>query len=281
MCWRSLAFAAALSICLGMGVPAQAQIMREPDPPDVGIDQKLGAQVNLDLQFADESGKLIQLKDVFRGKPVVLSLVYFDCPMLCGEIIQGMLSSFNELDFTLGQEYDVVTISFDPSETHELAAMKKQNVLDGYARGGGQDGWRFLTTKDESQVKELAASVGFRYQYMPSIAEFAHGSGIMVLTPEGSVSRYYYGIQYPAQDVKFGLMDAADRKIGSLADKVMLLCYMYDPASGSYGLVIMRVLRVAGVATVMIIAGSIFAFLRLEQRRARIAMEHSEKLAAH
>ncbi|MBX7258202.1 MAG: SCO family protein [Candidatus Hydrogenedentes bacterium] len=248
---------------------ASAQTLGAPSPPDVGIDQKLGAQVPLELTFRDESGKTVKLADLMNGKPVVLSLVYYECPMLCGEVLQGMLSAFNKLPFTIGDQYQVFTVSFDPKETNELAVMKKKNMLEAYKDAkSGADGWHFLTG-DQENIQKLADTVGFRFQYLPSADQYAHGSGIMLLTPDGKVSHYFYGIEYPESDLRLGLVDASEGKIGSLADAVLLLCYKYDPASGAYGLVIMRVLRLAAVATVLAISTLVGVLLMQEKRRRR------------
>ena len=259
----------AAAICaVALAWPAEAQVLNAPPPPDVGIDQKLDNQVPLDLTFNDEQGNPVTLGELMHGKPAVLSLVYYECPMLCGEVLQGMLASFNELEFTIGDEYQVITVSFDPGETSELAGMKKKNMLEHYRVPEAGDGWHFLTG-DQENIDKLADAVGFRYQYMPSIDQYAHGSGIMVLTPEGKVSRYFYGIEYPQRDLRFGLIEAAQERIGTLADELLLLCYHYDPTTGAYGLVIMRTLRVAGVFTILAIVGLVGG-LMLHERRKRI-----------
>ncbi|GMV93164.1 MAG: hypothetical protein AMXMBFR82_29420 [Candidatus Hydrogenedentota bacterium] len=258
----------ALACCFGVLLStAQAQVLNAPPPPEVGIDQKLDSQVPLDLTFNDEAGKAVQLGDLMDGKPAVLALVYYECPMLCGEVLQGMLAAFNELEFTIGDEYQVITVSFDPDETAELAAMKKKNMMEAYRVPEAGDGWHFLTGTQEN-IDAIAGAVGFRYQYMPSIDEFAHGSGIMVLTPEGKVSRYFYGIEYPQRDLRFGLIEAAQERIGTLADELLLLCYHYDPTTGAYGLVIMRTLRLAGAVTVLAIA-ALVGGLAVQERRKR------------
>ncbi|NUM52839.1 MAG: SCO family protein [Candidatus Hydrogenedentes bacterium] len=260
---------AAAFLCLC--VPSIAQVMTAPEPPKVEIVQKLEGQVPMDLTFVDESGDVVALKDLTQGKPTVLALVYYECPMLCGEIMQGMLKAFNDLEFTIGEEYQVITVSFNPDENHELAALKKKNMLEHYKVSAGASGWHFLTTKDENNVRALADAVGFQYQYLPSVDQYAHASGIMVLTPAGKVSRYFYGIEYPARDLRFGLIDAADGKIGSLADEILLLCYRYDPASGSYGFVVMSAIRIGGLVTVaflgLLVGGYLFKEFR-ERRRA-------------
>lgn len=245
-----------------------AQVLTAPAPPDVGIDQKLDSQVPLDLTFTDESGKPVKLKDLMAGKPTVLALVYYECPMLCGEVMQGMLEAFNQLDFTIGDQYEVLTISFNPRETHELAATKKKNMLAAYKKPEAAPGWHFLTG-DEENINKLAEAVGFRYQYLPSADQYAHGSGIMILTPEGKVSRYFYGIEYPERDLRFGLIEASQEHIGTLADELLLLCYHYDPSSGTYGLLIMNTLRLAGAATVLAIGLLVGGLMLYERRKKR------------
>lgn len=259
----------AASLC--MSVPSAAQVMTSPDPPKVEIVQKLDNQVPMDLTFTDEAGKAVALRDLAQGKPIVLALVYYECPMLCGEIMQGMLRAFNELEFTMGDEYNVVTVSFNPKEAPELARLKKMNTLEHYKAPESTAGWHFLTSKDEKAVRTLADAVGFQYQYLPSVDQYAHASGIMVLTPEGKVSRYFYGIEYPARDLRFGLIDAADGKIGSLADEILMLCYRYDPASGSYGFVVMSAIRIGGLVTVAFLAMLVGGLLWKERRGRRDA----------
>ena len=260
---------AAAAVCLA--APSFAQLMTSPDPPKVEIVQKLDSQVPMDVAFVDEDGKAVTLREVAQGKPIVLALVYYECPMLCGEVMLGMLKAFNELEFTIGNEYTVVTVSFNTKEAPELARLKKMNVLEHYKTPEATAGWRFLTTKDDKAVRTLAESVGFQYLYLPSVDQFAHAGGIMVLTPEGKVSRYFYGIEYPARDLRFGLIDAAGGKIGSLADEILMLCYKYDPASGSYGFVVMSAIRIGGLVTVAFLGLLVGGYLVKEYRERRRA----------
>lgn len=264
-CRTMLCFAAAVT---ALFLPAgRAQVLSPPAPPDVGIDQKLDAEVPLDLTFADEAGRPVRLGDLLQGKPAVLALVYYECPMLCGEVLQGMLEAFNALDFTIGREYQVLTVSFDPREKSDLAALKKKNLIEHYKQPGAGAGWHFLTG-GEADIRRLADTVGFRYEYVPATEQFAHAAGIMVLTPEGKVSRYFYGIEYPERDLRFGLIEASRGRIGSLTDSLLLLCYHYDPVSGTYGFVVMRAVRIAGAATVLAI-GALVALLVAQDRRKR------------
>jgi protein SCO1/2 len=248
---------------------APAQVIDPPRPPEVGIDQKLDNQVPLGLTFNDESGNPVRLGELFSGKPVVLSLVYLQCPMLCGEVMQGMLKAFNELELRMGQDYQVITVSFNPKETYELAVAKKKNLLEHFKTpSAGAAGWRFLTGGKEN-IDRLAQAVGFRYQYLPSTGEYAHASGIMVLTPQGKVSKYFYGIGYSAPDLRLGLVEASNGRIGSLADAVTLLCYRYDPQSGSYAFSVMRAMRIGAVLTVVGLATMVGTFLWQERRQRR------------
>jgi protein SCO1/2 len=226
----------------------------------VGIDQKMGAQIPLDLPFKDEAGRGVTLRQYF-GKPVILALVYYQCPSLCNMVLNGVLRSVKNLAMTAGDQYDIVAVSFDPRETPEMAAAKKLSYIKGYGRAGAEEGWHFLTGVEASS-KSLADAVGFHYAYDAVDNQYAHGSAIMLLTPEGRVTRYFYGIDYPARDVRLGLVEASDRHVGSAVDAVMLYCYHYDPSNGKYGMVIMNVLRLAGLATVAALAGFMIIMFR-------------------
>ncbi len=232
---------------------------------DIGIEQKLDAQIPLELKFTSDTGKEIQLKDLMNGKPVVLSLVYYECPMLCTMVLNGLLKAVNVLSFDIGNEFDVITVSFDPSETAEMASKKKDVYLEQYDREGAAKGWHFLTGEEEA-IKKLTAAVGFKYKYNPDNDEYVHASGIMVLTPEGKISRYAYGIEYSSRDLKLSLMEAAKEKIGSPVDQILLYCYHYDPTTGKYGVVIMNVIRVVGTITVVLLFSFIFIMLRRDRR---------------
>jgi len=232
---------------------------------DIGIEQKLNDQVPLDLTFTNENGEEVQLKDLFRGKPVVLSLVYYECPMLCTMILNGLLKTLNVLSFDAGDEFDVITVSFDPRETSEMASKKKTNYLEQYGREGASEGWHFLTG-EEAAIKELTDAVGFKYKYNPENDQYVHASGIMVLTPAGKISRYAYGVEYSPRDLKLALMEASKEKIGSPVDQLLLYCYHYDPATGKYGVAIMNVIRIVGSLTVIILVSFIVIMLRRDRR---------------
>ena len=232
----------------------------------VGIDQKLNEQVPLDAVFKDEQGREVRLGDFFKGKPVVLSLVYYSCPMLCNQVLNGMLSSFRQVTFNAGEQFEVVTVSFDPRETPELAAAKKQTYVKAYNRPSGNAGWHFLTG-DEANIKRLTDAVGFRYTWDEQTKQFAHASGIMVATPEGRLARYFYGIEYSPKDLRLGLVEASQNRIGSPVDSLMLYCYHYDPATGKYGAAVMNIVKVAGVITIALIAGLLFLLIKIGARR--------------
>jgi len=223
---------------------------------DVKIEQKLNQQLPLDLTFRDESGNDVKLGQFFGHKPVVLAFVYYACPMLCTQVLNGMVTSFRVLPFEIGKEYDVVTISFDPRETPALAQKKKAvyvNYLPEKMRADAANGWHFLTG-DQANIEKITEAVGFHYHYDEKTKQFAHASGIMLATSEGKLSRYYYGIEYPARDLRLGLIETSQNKIGSPVDQLLLYCYHYDPATGKYGAVVMNIMRIAGVITMIGIA---------------------------
>lgn len=220
---------------------------------DVRIEQKLDQQLPLDLVFNDENGQQVQLGKYFGKKPVMLSLVYYDCPMLCNQVLNAMVTSFRVLPFEVGKEFDVVTISFDPREKPELAAAKKKvyvEYMPDRMEANANTGWHFLTG-DPASIERITDAVGFRYHYDEATKQFAHASGVMIATPEGKLSRYFYGIDYPARDLRLGLIESSQSKIGSPVDQLLLYCYHYDPATGKYGAPIMRVMRIAGVLTLL------------------------------
>ncbi|HEU4835091.1 MAG TPA: SCO family protein [Pyrinomonadaceae bacterium] len=228
---------------------------------DVGIDQKLDQQLPLDLVFRDESGQEVKLGQYFGQKPVVLAFVYYDYPMLCTQVLNGMVTSFRVLPFQVGKEFDVVTVSFDPRETSALATTKKKvyvNYLPEKMRANANNGWHFLTG-DPTNIAKLTEAVGFRYHYDEATKQFAHASGIMVTTPKGKLSRYFYGVEYAPRDLRLGLIESSANKIGSPADQLLLYCYHYDPATGKYGAAVMRIMRIAGVITVLAIVAMMFA----------------------
>jgi protein SCO1/2 len=232
----------------------------------VGIDQKLDYQVPLNLQFIDESGATVPLSSFFHTrKPVILALVYYRCPMLCTQILNGLESSLKAVSFNPGQDFEIVAVSFDPKDTWQIAAAKKQTYLKRYGRANTANGWHFLTG-DESNIKALTDAVGYHYKYDPATDQFAHASGIMIVTPEGRLSRYFYGVEYAPRDVRLGLVEASRNKIGSPVDQILLFCYHYDPATGKYGALVMRMVRVAGAGFVLIGAAVLLIALKREKR---------------
>jgi protein SCO1/2 len=267
---RPFALALAALVVLAP-LPARAgSDTRPPELREVGIDQRLNQQVPLDLAFRNEQGETVTLGSLMRGKPVILSLVYFECPMLCTLVLNGLLSTMKALPFDAGNEFDVITVSFDPTDTPALAAQKKENYLREYKRMGAAAGWHFLTG-DEASIKRLADTVGFRYTYLPEKKEFAHAAGIMVLTPAGVLSRYFYGVEYAPRDVKFGLMDAAQERIGTAVDQLMLFCFSYDPTTGRYTTFVLTLVRIGGALTVLAFALFLFRMLRRGRAARRAA----------
>jgi len=230
---------------------------------DVDIDQKLNNSVPLDLTFRDETGETVKLAQFFGNGPVILSLVYYNCPMLCTQVLNGMERSLKDVPMDIGKQFSVVTVSIDPTERPTLASAKRALYAGLYGRPEATQGWHFLTG-DEPQIKQLASAVGFRYAYYPASKQFAHASAIMILTPEGKISRYLYGIQYAARDLRLGLVEASEGKIGTPVDQILLFCYHYDAATGKYSLLISRVLKAAGVFTILVIGFGIFLLARSE-----------------
>jgi len=232
----------------------------------VGIDQRLDQQVPLDLVFQDESGRDVRLGDFFQSrKPVLLALVYYRCPMLCTQILGGLASTLKAVSFDPGRDFVVVSISFDPKDTPETASQKREMYFKRYNRPNTANGWHFLTG-DESNIKALSRAVGFRYRYDPATDQFAHASGIMILTPEGRVSRYLYGVEYAPRDVRLGLVEASQSKIGNPVDQILLFCFHYDPATGKYGAFAFGLLRVAGMGF-LLIGGTFWLIMFRREKR--------------
>jgi protein SCO1/2 len=227
----------------------------------VGFDQRLNEQVPLDLKFTDETGNAVKLGDYFGKRPVVLVLAYSRCPMLCTLVLNGLVQGMRNMPFTVGREFNVVTVSFDPRETPDLAAAKKKTYIASYGRPGAAEGWHFLTGKPEA-IKKLTGAVGFRYVYDAGQDQYVHTSGIMVLTPQGKISRYFYGIQFPSRDLRLGLVEASANKIGSPTDQVLLYCFHYDPAAGKYSARILNLVRAGGVLTVIAVGGMVWFLWR-------------------
>ncbi len=239
---------------------------------DVGIEQRLGEQIPLDLRFTDEKGNTVALSSYFGKKPVVISLVYYKCQMLCPQVLEGMTGTFRTLeDMNIGREFTVVSVSFDHREGPADAVTRKEKYIRDYAREGADENWHFLTG-DSLSIKKLADAIGFLYLYDDKTKQFAHASGIMVATPDGKLSRYLYGIEYQADDLRFSLMEASHEKIGRMVDKLLLLCYHYDPSTGTYGLVVMNLLRAGGVLAVIALGGYMLMNFLRDRRKMKPAV---------
>jgi protein SCO1 len=242
----------------------------------VRIDQRLDEQVPLNLIFRDEAGRSVALRDYFGNKPVILVLAYYRCPRLCTEVLNGLLDSLTALrTFDVGNQFNVVTVSFDPRETADLANAKKRTYVDNYGRPGAEDGWHFLTG-DKPSIDALTEAVGFHYNYDPNADQFAHASGIMVLTAQGRVARYFYGIKYPPRDLRLGLVEASLGRIGSPVDQVLLFCFHYDPATGKYGAAVLNIVRLGGVVTVLALGAFFIVMWRRERRHVVTAFTRSD-----
>ena len=243
------------------------------DLKSVGIDQRLDQQVPLDLQFKDETGKTVRLGDYFQaGRPVILNLVYYTCPMLCGEELAGLSSALGVIRFTPGDEYEVVTVSINPDETPQVAAAKKKVFVDRMnerlEKKTDGSGWHFLTGQ-QAEIGQLADAVGFHYKRDARTGQFIHSAAIMIVTPQGKLAQYYYGVEYSPKDVRLGLIEASRNKIGNLVDQVTLYCYHYDPRSGRYGAVVTNILRLGGATTLVLLGGFLIVMYRREPHDSR------------
>lgn len=248
--------------------PTRAQVTPDQVVEEVRIDQRLNEQLPLDLPFRNEAGETVRLGDYFGKRPVVLAFVYYECPMLCTQILNGMTATLKTLRFTPGTEFDIVTVSIDPRETPALASEKKAEYLKAYGREHAASGWHFLTG-DQASIDALAEIAGFKYVYDEKTDFYAHAAAIMVVTPAGVLARYFFGIEYPARDLTFALMEAAEERIGTPVDRLLLLCYQYDPATGQYSLLVSAILKVGAVITVVAIGGFMLVMLRRERRSQR------------
>jgi protein SCO1 len=247
----------------------------------VGIDQKLDQQIPLNLTFRDEYGKTVPLSTFFHdNKPVIIAPVYYRCPMLCTQILNGLESSLKVVTFNAGQDFEVIALSFDPKDTPEIAAAKKAGYLRRYNRPGSANGWHFLTG-DEANIKALTDAIGFHYKYDPKTDQFAHASGIMIATPDGRLSRYFYGVEYSPRDMRLGLVEASQRKIGTPVDAVLLFCFHYDPATGKYGAVAMNMVRFAGAAFVLFGGTFLFVVFRRDFRKDKKQLAASARRGSH
>jgi len=245
---------------------------------NVGFEPPLNGQLPLDLGFRDEAGREVRLRDYFgQQKPVLLALVYYGCPMLCNQVEQGVVGSLKMLSFNAGRDYDVVFVSFDPRETPDMAAKKKESALAHYGRRETQSGWHFLTGSQDS-IAALTKAANFRYSFDTKSGIFAHASGILLLTPDGRISRYFYGVEYPSRDVRLGLVDASAGKIGTPIDHLLLYCFEYDPSSAHYSATILRIIRLGGIVTILVM---IAGFLIFRRRDVRPAVSGRTEQGAH
>jgi protein SCO1 len=235
---------------------------------EIGFDQRLDERVPLDVEFKDDQGRTVKLAEYFGHKPVVLAFVYYDCPMLCTMVLSSITSTLGVLSLEPGKDFELVMVSFDPRETPELAARKKAEYLHRYDRPAAAAGWHFLTGPPPS-IERLTKAAGFRYTWDDETQQFAHPAGLVVLTPDGRLARYLFGLEYGPRDLRFALIEASEGRIGTAVDAALLYCFHYDPTTGRYGLVVMRVLRVAGAATVVALGTFVFVMLRRERKMRR------------
>jgi len=258
----SVLTAAAWGQGMTQGVMSPPANLRPPGLKHVGIEQLLNEQIPPNLTFRDESGNAVRLGDYFGRKPLILNLVYYQCPMLCSEVLSGLESALRVLKFDVGNQFDVLTVSFDPKETPEMAAAKKAEFLKRYERAGAAAGWHFLTGP-QSSIDALTQAAGFQYEYDAKTGQFAHGTAIMVLTPEGKIAQYYYGVEFAPKDLRLGLVEASQNKIGTVVDEVLLYCYHYDPDKGKYGAIVSRILKLAAAATILLLGTFLIVMFRL------------------
>ena len=255
-------------LLLALGAPAAAQILTGPQPPEVSWTQRLGSEVPLAARFVDHDGRTLTLGECLGQRPVVLALVYYECPMLCGLVLEGLVQSLRAVDFTTGQDFDVLVVSIDTGETPALAAAKRASVLAAYGLAPGDPAagaWRFLVGA-EDEIRALAGAVGFGYSYVPERDEWAHGAGITVLTPAGKVARILFGVEFAPRDLRLALVEASQGAIGTPLDQILLRCFHYDPARGKYGFAILALVRFLGTLTLALLVFFVARWLRAERR---------------
>ena len=268
---KTAAFMAA-TLLWAAPILAQGLAPAAVDPPSakpgllskIGLDQRIGESIPLDLPFVDESGHAVTLGQYFGKRPVILVMAYYECPMLCTQVLNGLVTAIGILNFEVGREFDVVVVSFNPKEGPGLAAQKKAAYLERYGRPQSAAGWHFLTGTQAS-IDGLTKAVGFRYAYDEKIGQYAHGAGIELLTPAGVLAKYFYGIEFSSRDLRLGIIEAANDRLGTPIDDVLLLCYHYDPATGAYGAAVLTMVRAGGIATMLAFA----VFLTVSLRRER------------
>ena len=263
---RRIILLAAGLLLLAFPAAAQTSAADPMLPGNISIAQKLNSQVPLDLQFRNEAGKVIRLRELFNnGRPVLLNFVYYRCPMLCPMVLQGTTTSLTHLKYNIGEEFDVITVSIDPRDKPADAARMKEKYVRHYGRLEAASGWHFLTAH-ESSVKKLADTVGFQYEYDSRTDQFAHGAALLVLTPDGRTSKYFYGFEYKPRDLRLAIVEASEGKVGNAVDQLLLLCFHYDPATGKYSRNAMMFARAGGITTMIALGGFIFVMLRKERR---------------
>ena len=243
-----------------MAAQSAAEVIQQ-----VKFEQRINHQLPLELEFRDDAGRQVALREYFGRRPVVLALVYYECPMLCTYVLDGLVKSLKPISFNPGQDFDVVVVSFNPTETPELAAAKKKNYVEHYGRRETMAGWHFLTGEAEA-IRGLTEAMGFQYLYDEETKQYAHASGIVVATPQGKLFRYFYGIDYAPRDLRLALVEASSNKLGTMTDQLLLFCYHYDPTTGKYGLLIMRVLQAAGLSTLLALGMFMMVMFRRERR---------------
>jgi protein SCO1 len=264
--WNYILFVIFFSLSFLQAFPLFAHDDRPIALRSVDLEQKLGAQVPLDVKFRDEAGKTVSLREYFGRRPVILSLVYYSCQDLCPLVLDGLVRSLRPLTFNIGDQFDVITLSFDARDTPALAAAKKSDAVKQYSRPGAGDGWHFLTG-DEVAIKRLTEAAGFRFNYESEKDRFGHATGIILLTPSGTIARYFFGMEFSPRDLRLGLIEASADKIASPIDQLLLFCYRYDPATGKYSLLITNIIRLAAAATVLALAAFIVLMFRRERNR--------------
>jgi protein SCO1/2 len=280
---RSAAIAFAATFAVATAASAQVNLGGQPkiapsatEQPEVlrelRVEQKLGSQVDLGLGFVDENGKDVTLASYISQKPVILVMAYYECPMLCTLVLNGVVKALRPLALNPGEDFEVVAVSIDPGETPDLARAKKETYLDSYKRGY-HDGFHFLTG-EEPQIAALADQIGFGYRYVPEKDEYAHTAAIMVLTPTGVVSNYFYGTEYSTRDLRLALVEASENRIGNVVDEILLYCFRYDPSLGAYSVVALRIMRVGAVLTILGLLG-FWTLMRVRHRRSGSATEES------
>jgi len=257
---------ACAGVCALLSPAVSTQAFGGPPPPPVSWEQRLGEELPLEATFLDHDGEEVALGDCFGDRPVILALVYYECPMLCNLVLDGLVRALDEVAFDAGDDFEVVVVSIDPGETPELARGRRDHYLEAYGRAGTEDAWTFLIGDDDT-IRALTRAVGYGYTYVPETDEYAHPAGVTVVTPEGRISRVLFGADFEPRDMRLALVEASEGAIGSAVDAVLLRCFFYDPAKGRYGFAIMSSLRILGVVTVLVLGGFVTRMLLRDRRR--------------